>query len=251
MTTIALSSDHFGFPIAGDGVSLIGLPAERSAKRALPGSADKVLKNISSLLDEMFVDLITRRTATEFEAQANKAFPKYVDLVLAFGKIVSTIVPREKLVRLSSESFSELEADLRQHGLAAFGENMTERAIFTVWTLRKTADLLDVLVRSEPPCDKEKDVGFATNFLFHALRARFHVDCLIASMRTRQPLYPDVLPVIDDGLRSVVNAYAWVKQSIDLRFPSDDSEPLSAHWSDEDQALVNASMLDLARHGVE
>src|SRR5687768_6270109 len=124
MTSLAAAalSHQMGFPVAQRGVSLLGLPAEKPAKRTLPGAADRVLRNISSLLDEMFADLITRRTAADFEAGVNAAFGDYVNLVLAFGRIASTQITREKLVRLGYESFSELEADLRAHGIAAFGE---------------------------------------------------------------------------------------------------------------------------------
>jgi hypothetical protein len=224
MSTLALEQ----LVSAPDGVSLLGLPAKRAAKRSLPGSADDVLKTIAAILDEMLTDVIARRTASDFGQAVNEVFPKYVHLVIAFGRVVSAVVPRATVVRLSSESFSELEADIREHGLESFGENLRERAIFTVWTLRKTADLVEVLEKSKDVDDghREKDVAFHAGFFMHALRARFHIDCLITSMRTRHPLYPEVLPLIDNGLRSAVDAFAWVKQAVDLRFPIDKSEPL-------------------------
>jgi hypothetical protein len=250
MTSLAIAHP---FDIAdSEGVSLFGLPVERSAKRSLPGSADEVLKTIRSILDEMLNDAIARRTATEFEAAVKDAFPKYVNLVIAFARIVSALVPRQTIVRISNESFSELEADIREHGLAAFGENMQERAIFTVWTLRKTSDLLESLEKAKVDDGQlDKDAEFHKEFFLHALRARFHIDCLVASMRTKHPLYPEVRPLVDDGLRSVVNAYACVKQAVDLRFPSDESKPFEAYWSAEDKELVDASMQDLTRYDVE
>ena len=250
MTPLALAYD---FAPVDESVSLLGLPAKRSAKRSLPGKADEVLKTIASILDDMLTDVISQRTSTDFQRASSEAFPRYVGLVLAFSKIVSTIVPRQTIVRLTSESFSEIEADIRQHGEASFGGDLQERAIFTVWTLRKIGDLLDLLVQSEPVVDKlqQRDTTFANEFLLHAFRARFHVDCLIGSMRTGRAIYPDVRPLVDNGLRSVVDAYAWAKQAVDLRLPVDESEPLLKYWSDEDQKLLNASMRDLARHSVD
>lgn len=253
MGSLTLAKNRFWFPAAPEGVSLLGLPAERSAKRTLPGSADDILKTIASILDEMVFDVISRRTATDFEEAYNEAFPRYIDLVLAFAKVVSAVVPRSTIVRLSAESFCELEGDIREHGPSVLGENLRERALFTVWTLRKTSDLLEVLAKGKTVegQQRDKDAEFLEGFFYHALRARFHIDCLIVSMRRHQPLYPDVLPHVDDGLRSAVNSYAWVKQAVDLRFPSDESEPLPDYWSDDDRELLDASMRDLDRDGVE
>ena len=114
--------------------------------------------------------------------------------------------------------------------------------------LRKISDLLTVLNTATLGEDqKEKDAEFAGHFFIHALRARFFVDCLVASMRTRQPLYRSVFPQVDDGLRSIVNAYAWIKQAVDLRLPSDSSELATVEWTADDQELVDASMHDLDR----
>ena len=252
MTTFARAI-AFDFTPVDDGVSLLGLPAKRSARRSLPGKAGDVLKTIASILDDMLVNAISQRTAADFQRVSTEAFPRYFELVMAFSRVVAAIVPRQTIGRLASESFSEIESDLRQHGDASFGGNLRERAIFTVWTLRKTGDLLELLEQSKPVGDglRHQDTEFASQFLLHALRARFHVDCLTTSMRTSRPLYPEILPLVDDGLRSVVDAYAWAKQAVDLRLPVDESEPLPEYWSNEDRELVNASMRDLARSDIE
>jgi hypothetical protein len=256
MNTLVLDNPAW-LPVHPEGVSLLGLPAEQSAQRSLSGSADDVLKTIAKLRDEMLLDVISRRTAEEFDEAVEAVFPSYVKLVLAFAKIAAAVARPQAIQRLANESFAELEADIREHGLASFGEDMRERAIFTVWTLRKTSDLLTLLEKaaeagkSADESLRERDNRFHSEFLLHALLSRFHLDCLITSMRRRQPLYPDVLPIIDNGLKSAVNAYAWIKQAVDMRFPVDESEPLPDYWTDEDKQLVDASMGDLARYGVE
>jgi hypothetical protein len=252
MSTLTLEKLHSWFPAKPEGVSLLGLPAERSAKRRLPGSADDVLRTISSILNDILEDVIARQTAASFEEAVDDAFPRYVKLVMAFAKVASAMIRPQTLSRLASESFSELESDIRTDGLAFLGEALSERAIFTVWTLRKTSDMIDVLAKSPSvPDQREKDVEFHQEFFINALWSRFHIDCLIASMRTQKPIYPDVMPLVDNGLRSAVNAYAWAKQAVDLRFPTDEYEPLPDYWSEDDQQLLDASMRDLDSEGAE
>lgn len=234
--------------IDSQNVGLIGLPAEKPAQRSLPGSADNLLKSIGETIDEMIVDVISKRTADEFSKAEAEVFPQYVSLVVAFSRVASKVIDRKTIVRLNAESFCELEAEIRANGEACFGESLKERAMFTVWMLRKISDLLAVLQTATVGDDqKGKDAEFAGHFFLHALRARFYVDCLIASMRTSRPLYRSVFPQVDDGLRSIVNAYAWVKQAVDLRLPSDDSEMVAPEWTADDQELLDASTYDLDR----
>ena len=242
MSSLAFAR-HFEFPGIDDGVGLLGLPAEQSAKRRLSGSADEVVKTLSTVLDELVLEVIEKRTASEFRDASSAAFPKYAKLVLSYAQIVATIVPPQVLDRLTAESFSEFEAEIREHGVQAFGATMRDRAVFTVWTLRKIASLLQLLATNDVTATEHgKDKDFLMNFLVHALRARFNVDCLRASVRTGRPIYPDALEVIDDGLCSAVNAYAWIKQAVDLRFPSDESLVLPDYWTTDDDALLEESM---------
>lgn len=235
-------------PMVNAGIRLLGLPAEKSAKKQLTGSADEVVRTIASLVDQIVSGAVEKRTAAEYIDSHKASFQTYVQLVVALAGIVSAVVPNDVLSRLTTDSFSELEADIREHALAAFGAEMRNRAMFTVWTLRKIADLIP-MIGNKPPneegmgaCDKE----FANLFLFHALRARFNIDVLRFAMRHSKTIYPDVLPAIDDGLRSVVDAYAWIRQAADLRCPPVEVEYESAPWDDEDEQLLTESMLDLA-----
>jgi hypothetical protein len=245
MPTYAATVDDI--VLNSDDVRLIGLPAEEAAKRVLPGSADEILKTISSMLREIVGGVVSSRTADEFRKRFRASFPTYFDLVMAFGKVASVAVNRDTLVRMVSESFSELEADIRERGTSTFGEQMTERAMFTVWTLRKIADLIDQLQRSTvDEAAREHNRALQDEYFLHAMIARFHVDCLLTFMHTpRVPFYPDVEPVIDNGLRSAVNAYACLKEVFDRQFPSDEEEPLNLPWSSEQQDLLDDSVQDV------
>jgi len=248
MSTLALTQ-RFGFPSIADGATQLGLPAARPAKQQLSGSADEVVKTIAAILDEMLLDVISKRTAAEFVEARNDRFPKYIDLVMSYARIASSIIPRHVQIRLVAESFSEFEAEIRANAEHAFGNDMRDRAVFTVWTLRKISDLLERAASHKvADGDEKKDLEFLTYFLVNALRARFSVDCLRISMRTNNPIYPEVLPELAESLRSAVNAYAWIRQTIDLRAPSNEEAiPVwSDSWNADDQALLDESMHDLA-----
>lgn len=246
MNTLVLQNE-FLLPRVGAGIRLLGLPAEKSAKKQLSGSVDEVVKTIASLLDQITASAVEQRTEESFRAIRDAAFPQYMQLVISLAGIVSAVVPKDVLARLTAESFSELEADIRDHAVAVVGAEMRDRAMFTVWTLRKIADLIPVIASNHVSKeDDSKDNEIATAFLGHALMARFNIDVLRYAMRHGKALYPVVLPAIDSGLRAVVDAYAWIRQAADLRSPSIEPEIGPVSWDEEDQELLNESMLDLA-----
>lgn len=236
-----------------EGVHLLGLPAEKPAKRDLSGSADQVVRAVANVLNQMIMRVIDTRTSDEFLAAYNQVFTPYMQLVGSLSQIVSAIVPRTVLVRLAHESFSEMEADIRDNAVAAFGADMRDRAVFTVWTLRKINDLMEICAGSVPDGDgdREKDKEFSSFFLAHALRARFGVDCLVASMQSRKTIRPEIMPPLADTLRSAVDAYAWIKRAADLRRPDTEEELTVAAWDDEDEQLLKESMYDMANEHVE
>jgi hypothetical protein len=243
MHTLALAGGH-----TIDGVPLLGIPAEHSAKRQLSGSADEVVRSIATVLDQMIMGVIQKRTAEEFKDAYMQVFGHYMQLVCGLSSVISSIVPKNVVVRLTYESFCELEADIREHAVSAFGSDMRDRAVFTVWTLRKISDLLQVAWESKiQDEDREKDEEFLSFFMAHALRARFGIDCLVASMRSQRTISPEAMPLLADILRSAVDAYAWIKQADELRNPSDEEEDvIQPDWADEDDELLSESMQDIA-----
>jgi hypothetical protein len=234
-------------PLPVEDTILLGLPAERSAKQQLSGSAGDLVRTIATILDQMVTEVIDKRTSQEFKAAFDQTFPPYMQLILSLSSMVSAIVPPQILARLAVESFSELEADIREHAVAAFGADMRDRAIFTVWTLRKIGDLLHAVPPSAKTaeCDRNKGREFKSYFLAHALRARFSLDCLMTSMKLKRPIYPEALGVIADGLRSTVEAYAWIRLAVDLDVPPIIASEPPVDWDDEDRDLLSESMLDM------
>jgi hypothetical protein len=245
-----MTSAVLDLPPQREALTLLGLPAEQSAQRELNSFAiDGVRRHIASLRTALVMDLLDTRTRDEFQQAFQSSFPNYVRLLRSFSELAATMPP-QRMARLSLESLDELEADIRSHGEESFGPSMTERALFTVWTLRKITRLFNSIVTSEGEvagADRALDHDFATHFLVHALISRFCVDCLIVAMVHNRSVYPEVLAAIDDHLRSVVDAYAWIRQAADLRTPAkirdaDSAPPLD----DEEKQLLNESMTDVA-----
>ena len=66
------------------------------------------------------------------------------------------------------------------------------------------------------------------------------------ALRLNHPIYPEVMDGLKDGLRSMVNAYAWARKGLALRLPADDAamEPIVS--DEEDEELLRSSMQDMA-----
>jgi len=230
---------------------MLGLPAEQPAKKQLASPVDRLLRDVSELLHDMILEVLQSRTREDFTAAVKHHFPAYASLVCSFAEVVSSRATTQAIERLSLDSLLEFEADLRANGYASFGPEMTERALFTVYTLRRITSLLSAIISSHgkvDDCDTDKDKDYWRHFLVHALVSRFCVDCLVVAMQTRQPIYAEVLKQIDDYLRSVVDAYAWIRRAADLRLkkahsPSEPVVPLDG----EEQQLLNESMFDLTQ----
>ncbi len=197
-------------------------------------------------MEGLIESALESRNADEFSLAQGQIFPKYFETVIAFSKLARIVVPPQTIERITLESFCEMESDIREHALAAFGAEVRDQAIFTVWTLRKLSDICQEINSIPFQCDtKNAEVEFAGKFNFNLIWARFHLECLLKSMQLHRPIYPDVLPIIIDGLRAAVNAYAWARQGLDLRKPHHESEIAPVEWDEEDRALLEESDRDM------
>ncbi len=227
-------------------LAFVGLPS-KAAARELTASASKVFCGVKEVLDGLLLRAIEKRTQAEFVATRNEVFADYFATVLALSNLAKVIVPPTAIERMMWESFSELEADFRDHGLARFGAAARDQAIFTVWTLRKT-QALAYKISTAPALAAElkaRDEKLIMEYSFFSAWAQFHFDCLVASMRFDKAIHPEVLEEIRDGLRAAVNAYGLIGQGVDLREPSADPPTGPYVWDDEDQELMNSSMCEI------
>jgi hypothetical protein len=229
-----------------DLLTFVGVPSKRSA-RELSGSAEELFKGIKTVLDTMLLRAIEARTGAEFVVTRDDVFVDYYKTVSALSNLARVIVPARVLDRLVVESFSELEADLRDKGLARFGAVARDQAVFTVWTLRKTNRLISIIAAAgKVPEDlRAQDKELAFDFSIASRVTQFHLDCLIASMHFDKAINPEVLTEICDGLRTAVNAYGLIRQGVDLRVTREEPVVAPYEWDEEDKELLASSMSDM------
>lgn len=230
----------------GQLLKVVGLPTERD--RAAKGAVahGELVREIVAVIDGLITTCVDQHTATGFVKAREEMFPQYVAAVTALGSLTRIILPKQTIERISLESFSEIEADFRDLGETTIGADLTERGLFTLWTLRKIYDLAKEIETYEIPKENAKeDADKAREFVRYALWTRFHLDCLMKSTRTNRPVYPEVTEHLRDGLRAAVNTYAHIRQWADIRNPRPDVDPGPIEWTDDDQILLEDSMMDL------
>jgi hypothetical protein len=230
----------------GQLLKVVGLPTEREqAEKSVAEHAD-FLRGIVVVVDGLISTAIDQRTAASFDAVREEVFPQYVAAVMALGSLTRIVLSKQTIDRISLESFSEMEADFRELGDSTVGLDLTERGLFTLWTIRKIYDLGKEIEASDLPKENAKeDSEKAREFVRFGLWSRFHLDCLIKSVRTKKPIYPDVTEPLRDGLRASVNAYAHICQWADLRTPQVEQGLPAVEWTDDDEMLLVDSMRDL------
>jgi hypothetical protein len=227
---------------------IIAFPAsssENSAKRQLGGAAGEMVQSIASILEDLVLCVVDKHTAAEFNAVRSEVFPKYFEAMHALSSLATIAVPAHTLDRLSAEFFGEMEAACHDHALAAFGAEVRDQLLFTVWTLRKTADVGKMIAAAPiTPEAREQDSSFAFECAKAAVWARFHLDCLLKSMELKRPIYPEVRELVIDGMRAAVNSYSWARRGLDLRSPASDFVVASSDWDTEDQQLLDEATFD-------
>lgn len=226
-------------------LTFVGISSKK--KTALSGSIVEVVESITSIVDDMFLQTIQQRTSEEFRAVRHRVFPKYIVAVQALSYLVRQLVPETVLEPIVYESFSELEADFREHGLNKFGTAVRDQAMFTVWTMRKINDLVIAIHKAgaAPKESAHRDTECAAQFGGSTAWAQFHMDFLLHAIHHGKPVFPEVLEDIQDGLRAIVNAYAWLRQGVDLRIPPVEPAIQAPDWDAEDDELLLSAMHDM------
>ncbi len=250
-TAITLPS-NMGRRDFGEVLKLVGLPSEaESTKRQLSGVAEELVRSVVSVIDDLVQRLIETRTEEDFKTVRQEIFPQYFAAMNALGDLLRIVVPQHGIERLISESLSELEADFRERGSSAFGEDLRDRGMFTIWTFRKLGSLVQELSAVQYHECKDTDSGakMAMTFAGYAIWTRLHVDCLLKAMRTRQPIYPEVVEQIRGGLRAAVDAHAWLRRLVDVRVAAPEPIVPEIAWDDEDETFLADSMRDMRLTG--
>jgi hypothetical protein len=225
-------------------LELTGLPseAERTTKQ-LSSSANDAIRAVVSIVDNMVLRTMEERTGEGFAKTSIQFFPQYFAAMSAMGSLIRVTVPKKDMEWVIAQSLTALEADFRDYGAAAFGADLRDRGIFTVWMLRKITDLSQAIKEDiAPKNDISEEIS---KFAVHAVWARFHIDCLVKSIRANKPVFPDTVEQIVNGLRAGVNAYGWIRRAVDSYQGVTEPELLPVVWEDEDEMLLSDSMRDL------
>ena len=246
----AITADDVGLAVlreAEEGIlSFLASRSKRSA-RALSPSASDVFKGCSDAVRQLLCTTIEARSQADFGRVFESEFPKYVALILAMSNFARAVVPKPLIDRLTRESICEMEADFREKGLNAFGAAVRDQALFTVWTLRKINELVTQIVAVKPEEPKKKqDAEYCAHFNLNTFRAQFCLDCLNMALETGQPVYPEVLEELVDGLRAMVDAYAWARRGLEGRIPSQEPALTASALDEEDRDLMDASFSEAA-----
>ncbi|MGD0618514.1 MAG: hypothetical protein ABSB67_12715 [Bryobacteraceae bacterium] len=233
-------------------LAFIGLSDKKEVD--ISSRINSLFGQIANVTDSLITATIEKRTAAEFSATARALFNDYVRVLRAKSDLLQVVLRNDvhATERIVNQTLCELEADFRDNGVQRFGTSASEQAIFTVWTIRKTAALIwklfdpQVINRKLPEDSVKKGEQFRSEFALYSAWAQFHLECLTTSMRLNKALYPDVLPAVMDGLRSEVNAYAIAKQIVDLYLPPAPEPELTPYaWDEEDDELLASSMQDM------
>jgi len=230
----------------GQLLKVVGLPTERERAASVAAAHADFLGNIVTVADGLISTVIEQRTAATFISVREEVFPQYVAVVMALGSIARVVLSKQTVDRISLESFSEMEADFRDLADTTVGSDLGERGLFTLWTIRKIYDLAKEIETADVSSENSQEASEkAREFVRYALWTRFHLDCLIKSMRTGKAIHPEVTEHLRDGLRAAVDAYAHIRQWADIRVPHDDTDPGPIEWTTEDQQWADDSIADL------
>ncbi len=227
---------------ADESLAFLAFRGERTPA-SLSQVAEDALHGVAALVLPLIAQTVSARNAEEFEASEAEVFPKYMAFLTAYGSIVCASLSKRAVKQASYESLLDLEAHFRNCALEAFGQQIKDQAIFAAWTLRQINELVGK-VDSEPALAGERrsqERELILRFRFRALQTRFSLDCLLVAMKQNIGLYPDVLALISERLRAIVNAYGHVREGHELRKTLQKPEVVPIEWDEEDELLLRAA----------
>lgn len=230
----------------GENLAFLAFPAKRASEE-VSATIEELVTAITTLLAQLLADTIAAKTGDEFRVARDKAFGGYAQAMLALNNLISVSVANPTIERLTTESLAEMEQAFRETD-RIFGYDIAEQAAFTVWTLRKLSLLVNECNRRNVAHEmKGADLEFARQYVGHVLFARFHLDCLSLALTKGQTIFPEALLEISAGLRSAVDAYAWVRHGLELRSERQLEQAIEVPWDEEQDELMQESTADLLR----
>jgi hypothetical protein len=239
---------------------MLAMPGIGSAGMAIPNLSDvpppkhiatisqvseNLIENVYSVLDGLVTQAVFARSADEFNGIVDKVFPHYLKVAHGLSQIISIAEPAG-INELGDASFSKMESFFQARGLDAYGTDVQNQAIFTVWTLKKISDLCRQINAAPAPDDcRDEDRDLYCDFVVMSMRTTFFLDCLGKSIALHRSFPRDILPILVEGLRSAVNAYADARCALDRRLPVPEEISEPVQWDDEDEQLLRIAMSEI------
>ena len=254
MGAVVLSLPNgFETPDLKDFVAFIGLAPEPSPSRRLSVNSETLFKLVAEVSDEFLLRAVSEHTLAGFDMRRKEVFGDYIKSVMALGKLVEVKIPEASdRASIIEESLAGMASYFKTQAVHRFGPDISDQAVFTVWTVQKIHRLLakitnSPVLHSEAESDDRK---LSREFSVCAWWSLFHLDCLLAAIKHNKSIHPEVLEEIAEGLRSAVDAYCAAKQGLSLRRVAEPVSVEPPEWDEEDQAILDDSMLDLDRAAV-
>jgi|SRR5271157_4463943 len=219
-----------------------------SVRTVLIQSDEELVRKLVSMLDNQLLGVLETRSVLEFTQARAEIWQKqkYVRARRALSDTMSNLASESKLEAVSKACMATLAADLQKQRGVRFGDELTEQAVFTMWTFARISAFAQKVQDAGEACDKDADLKLNAEYQLHLLWAQFHMDAVVAAMKFKKTIRDDVQHVICEGLRSAVNAYAILREALALRVsPVQGSSPAALPWDDEDERLLASSMRDM------
>ncbi len=243
-----------GMMLAIPGIGSAGMPLHNLSDIPHPPTkpsvsisqvAESLIENAHSLLDMLVTQAVSAKSADEFNAVVDRVFPQYFSVAHGLSQLISIAEPN-RINELGEASFSKMDSFFQALGLDAYGVDVQDQAVFTVWTLKKITDLCQQINAAplQEDCAVE-DRELWHKYVWMSMRTTFFLDCLGKSIVLRRPFPRDILPILMEGLRCAVNAYAYARCALDHRIPIEEEKAEVGEWDNEDEYLLRIAMNEM------
>ena len=169
-------------------------------------------------LGEVIRSLSLSKSCDEFVARRDRLFPRYADLMLGMGRILSALTDRTELL---SKTKAQLDAGVKFFTAAneqVCPAHLKDQALFSLWELGKVVDLVDFINSRPLTIDKrEEDLRLAGNCSVALLFGRLHLDCLGFGVSTGHHFGDEIQELLSDGMRHIVNGHIAARFGARLR----------------------------------
>lgn len=212
----------------------------------LSRSDESLIKVLGAMLDRQLLAALDCRSMSEFSQVRAQVWPRYCRALRALSDTMRNMAPEHDIDRVAKMAMEAFGADLQKHRGMRFSDQLTDQAVFTLWTLAKIRTLSFSLADAPPLELRGADLQLCNEYRLCSLWAQFHMDLVVASIKFHKPIAQDVQSGLCDGLRMVVNAYTIMKEAYALRHPrTERPTAIGLPWDEEDEQLLAASMRDL------